>query len=72
MVVLQRLSDGETAGCYAFDVRWRYAADVGGYDCGSWGSLAHTVLVDMRVRLDRSEKPRRTCEVTVEAAGAER
>jgi hypothetical protein len=71
VMVLQRLeglSDREAAERYAFDARWRYAAGVGGYDCGGWASFAHTVLVDMRARLDRSEKPRRIFEVTVEAA----
>ena len=50
VMVLQRLgglSDREAVDRYAFDVRWRYAAGVGGYGAG-WGSFAHTVLVDMR------------------------
>jgi hypothetical protein len=50
VMVLQRLeglSDREAVDRYAFDVRWRYAAGVGGYG-GRWGSFAHTVLVDMR------------------------
>lgn len=34
------------------------------------GSFAHTVLVDMRARLDASESPRRIFETTVEAPGA--
>jgi len=42
---------------------------VGSYDCGGWGSFAHTVLVDMRVRLAASADPRRIFEVTVDAAG---
>ena len=73
VMVLQRLeglSDREAAERYAFDTRWRYAAGVGSYDCGGWTSFAHTVLVDMRARLARSEDPRRIFKVTVEAAGA--
>ena len=61
VMVLQRLeglSDREAVERYSFDVRWRYAAGVGGYDTGGWGRFAHTVLVDMRARLDRSEDPR--------------
>jgi len=42
---------------------------VGSYDCGGWGSFAHTVLVDMRARLAASADPRRIFEVTVDAAG---
>ena len=55
VMVLQRLgglSDREAVERYAFDVRWRYAAGVGGYGTG-WGGFAHTVLVDMRARLRR-------------------
>jgi hypothetical protein len=51
VMVLQRLegcSDREAVERYSFDARWRYAAGVGGYDGGEWGSFAHTVLVDMR------------------------
>jgi hypothetical protein len=73
VMVLQRLaglSDREAVEHYAFDARWRYAAGVGGYGSGGWGSFAHTVLVDMRARLERSKKPRRIFEVTVEAAKA--
>jgi len=71
--VLQRLeglSDREAVERFTFDARWRYAAGVGGYDCGGWGRFAHTVLVDMRARLDASDAPRRIFEVTVEAASA--
>ena len=56
VMVLQRLaglSGREAVEHYAFDARWRYAAGVGGYDCGGFGSFAHTVLVDMRARLGR-------------------
>jgi hypothetical protein len=71
VMVLQRLeglSDREAAERYSFDARWRYAAGVGSYDCGGWGSFAHTVLVDVRARLAASEHPRRIFEVTVAAA----
>lgn len=70
VMVLQRLeglSDREAVDRYAFDVRWRYAAGVGGYGTG-WGSFVHTVLVDMRARLRRSARPDRIFEVGLEAA----
>ena len=70
VMVLQRLeglSDREAVDRYAFDVRWRYAAGVGGYG-GRWGSFAHTVLVDMRERLRRSDRPDRIFEVGLAAA----
>lgn len=73
VMVLQRLdglSDREAAERYTFDARWRYAAGVGGYDAGGWGRFVHTVLVDMRARLDASDDPRRIFKVTVEAAAA--
>jgi hypothetical protein len=72
VMVLQRLdglSDREAVDRYAFDVRWRYAAGVGGYG-GGWGSFAHTVLVDMRARLRRSARPDRIFEVGLQAAHA--
>src|SRR5271170_6740364 len=62
VMVLQRLeglSDREAVERYSFDARWRYAAGVGSYDCGGWGSFAHTVLVDFRARLDASGDRRR-------------
>lgn len=73
VMVLQRLeglSDREAVERYTFDARWRYAAGVGGYDSGGWGSFAHTVLVDMRARLAASADDRRIFNVTVEAAAA--
>jgi hypothetical protein len=72
VMVLQRLeglSDREAVERYAFDVRWRYAAGVGGYGAG-WARFAHTVLVDMRERLRRSTRPDRVFEVGLEAAAA--
>ncbi len=73
VMVLQRLdglSDREAVERYTFDARWRYAAGVGGYGDGRWASFAHTVLVDMRERLRRSEQPDRVFEVGLEAARA--
>jgi hypothetical protein len=71
VMVLQRLeglSDREAVERYTFDARWRYACGVGGYDCGGWGRFAHTVLVDMRERLRRSDRPDRVFEVALAAA----
>jgi hypothetical protein len=73
VMVLQRLgglSDREAVDRYAFDVRWRYAAGVGGYGGGGWAGFAHTVLVDMRARLRRSARPDRIFEVGLQAAHA--
>ena len=73
VMVLQRLeglSDREAVERFAFDARWRYAAGVGGYDGDGWDRFAHTVLVDMRARLARSDDPRRIFAVTVDAASA--
>jgi hypothetical protein len=73
VMVLQRLggySDRDAVEHYTFDARWRYAAGVGGYDGTGWDRFAHTVLVEMRARLARSDNPRRIFEVTLEAASA--
>jgi hypothetical protein len=73
VMVLQRLdglSDREAVERYTFDARWRYAAGVGGYDGAGWGRFAHTVLVDMRARLAKSDDPRRIFAVTLQAASA--
>jgi hypothetical protein len=73
VMVLQRLeglSDREAVDRYCFDARWRYATGVGSYDTGGWGRFAHTVLVDMRERLRRSERPDRVFEVALGAAKA--
>jgi hypothetical protein len=70
VMVLQRLeglSDREAVERYCFDTRWRYACGVGGYGTG-WPSFAHTVLVDMRERLRRSERPDRIFEAALGAA----
>ena len=72
VMVLQRLeglSDREAVERYTFDARWRFAAGVGGYDTEGRASFAHTVLVDIRARLDASSDPRRF-SATVEAASS--
>jgi hypothetical protein len=75
VMVLQRLeglSDREAVDRFTFDARWRYAAGVGGWDGDGRVGFAHTVLVDMRERLRRSDRPDRVFEValdTVRAAG---
>jgi len=72
VMVLQRLeglSDREAADRFAFDVRWRYAAGVADAVAGEeTASFAHTVLVDFRARLRRSEDPDRIFRVTCELA----
>jgi hypothetical protein len=70
VMVLQRIegcSDREAADRFAFDARWKYAA--GGLDF-DYPGFVHTVLVDMRARLARSERPDRIFEVTLDAARA--
>jgi hypothetical protein len=68
VMVLQRLeglSDREAADRFAFDVRWRYAAGVADAVAGEeTASFAHTVLVDLRARLRRSDDPDRIFRVT--------
>src|SRR6266487_2038911 len=68
VMVLQRLnglSDREAVEAFTFDARWKYAC--GGLDF-DYPGFAHTVLVDMRERLRRSQRPERVFEVTVQAA----
>jgi hypothetical protein len=68
VMVLQRidgLSDREAVDRFAFDARWKYAA--GGLDF-DYPGFVHTVLVDMRARLARSDRPNRIFEVTLQAA----
>jgi len=70
VMVLQRiegLSDREAVDRFAFDARWKYAA--GGLDF-DYPGFVHTVLVDMRARLARSQRPDRIFEATLEAAKA--
>jgi hypothetical protein len=73
VMVLQRLeglSDREAVERFTYDARWRYATGVGDYDGDGRTSFAHTVLVDMRARLDRSDRPNRVFEAGLEAAKA--
>jgi len=70
VMVLQRwlgLSDRVAVAAFEFDARWKYAC--GGLDF-DYPGFAHTVLVDMRARLARSERPKRIFEVTLVAARA--
>ncbi|MBA2694297.1 MAG: IS1182 family transposase [Actinobacteria bacterium] len=70
VMVLQRwhgLSDRDAVEAFEFDARWKYAC--GGLDFDHPG-FAHTVLVSMRARLARSDRPRRIFDVTLEAARA--
>ncbi len=70
VMVLQRLfglSDREAVEAFEFDARWKYAC--GGLDFDHPG-FVHTVLVDMRARLARSEQPRRIFDVSLGAARA--
>src|SRR5438105_835308 len=72
-MVLQRLeglSDREAVDRFTFDARWRYAAGVGGWDGAGRVGFAHTVLVDMRERLRRSDRPDRIFVVALDAAHA--
>ncbi len=67
VMVLQKCfgkTDREAVECFEFDARWKYAC---GVDL-DYPSFAHTVLVDMRARLARSERPKRIFEVTLGAA----
>lgn len=70
VMVLQRLeglSDREAVDRFTFDLRWKYAA--GGLDY-SYPGFVHTVLVDMRARLRRSERPNRIFETALDVARA--
>jgi len=72
VMVLQKLgglSDREACDRFAFDVRWRYACGVGGWDAGQRWAFAHTVLVDMRARLRDSDDPKRVFRATTDVAG---
>ena len=73
VMVLQRLeglSDYEAAERFSFDVRWRFAAGVGGYAEEKLQSFDRTVLVQMRERLRRSSDPDRIFRVVLEAGKA--
>jgi hypothetical protein len=70
VMVLQRIegvSDREAVDRFAFDARWKYAAGGLGFD---YPGFVHTVLVDMRARLARSDRPERIFQATLEAARA--
>jgi hypothetical protein len=70
VMVLQRvhgLSDREAVDAFAFDLRWKYAAGALDFD---HPGFVHTVLVDMRERLRRSERPNRIFEAVLEVAKA--
>ncbi len=70
VMVLQRLhgmSDREAADAFAFDLRWKYAA--GALDFDHRG-FVHTVLVDMRERLRRSDRPNRIFDAVLDVANA--
>jgi hypothetical protein len=71
VMVLQRLeglSDREAVDRFAFDARWKYAA--GGLDF-DYPGFVHTVLVDMRARLARSERPDRIFASVLAVPGGE-
>lgn len=68
VMVLQRiegLSDREAVERFTFDARWKYAA--GSLDFDHPG-FVHTVLVYMRARLRRSERPNRIFEAVLDVA----
>lgn len=68
VMVLQRLhgmSDREAVDAFAFDLRWKYAAGALDFD---HPGFVHTVLVDMRARLRRSQRPNRIFEVVLQMA----
>jgi Transposase DDE domain/Transposase domain (DUF772) len=70
VMTLQRfhgLSDREAVDAFAFDLRWKYAAGALDFD---HPGFVHTVLVDMRERLRRSERPNRIFEAVLEVAKA--
>lgn len=66
VMVLQRLegcSDREAVERFCFDARWKYAAGGLRFD---FPSFVHTVLVDMRARLQASDDPGRIFDVTLD------
>jgi hypothetical protein len=64
---LEGLSDVEAADRFVYDARWRHACGVGGWDA-SLVEFDRTVLVRFRMRLDRSDDPRRIFKVTTQVA----
>jgi hypothetical protein len=70
VMVLQRmegLSDREAVEHFTFDARWKYAA---GCLPSEYPSFVHTVLVEFRARLRRSERPNRIFDSMLEVAKA--
>ena len=70
VMVLQRaegLSDREAVDRFSFDLRWKHAAGGLDYD---YPGFVHTVLVDMRARLRRSERPDRIFEAVLDICKA--
>ena len=68
VMVLQRLeglSDREAVDRFTFDTRWKYAA--GGLDFDHPG-FVHTVVVDFRARLAKSQRPDRIFDTVIEVA----
>ena len=68
VMVLQRFdacSDRDAVERFTYDARWKYAAGGLPFD---YPGFAHTVLVYMRARLARSERPNRVFEVTLDVA----
>jgi Transposase DDE domain/Transposase domain (DUF772) len=68
VMVLQRIegcSDREAVDRFAFDARWKYAAGGLNFD---YPGFVHTVLVDTRARLARSDAPNRIFQATLDAA----
>lgn len=68
VMVLQRLfglSDREAVEAFEFDARWEFACGELPFD---HPGFVHTVLVDMRARPARSDRPRRIFEVSLDAA----
>lgn len=64
---LEGLSDVEAIDRFTFDVRWRHACGVGGWEQGLVG-FGRTVLVRFRMRLEASDDPRRIFKVTTQVA----
>ena len=68
VMVLQRwsgMSDREAVAAFEFDARFKFACGGLPFD---YPGFAHTVLVDMRARLARSDQPRRIFDVVLAAA----
>jgi hypothetical protein len=61
------MSDREAVDAFVFDTRWKYAAGLLDFDPPGF---VHTVLVDMRERLRRSDRPNRIFATVIEAARA--